>query len=294
MDDDKHPGAIAAKPTQETLPPAPKTAKEGMSRAISEGVLLLVASTAAYIACYLHEEAYASYFGIPQEFISLSITNLLTFAAGTVFIMIGLVHLLYQFSRLWEVTEGHDSAFAVFIKRRSFIFLLVVVAIAATRAEWRLLRGVFIVVVCILALDFFGPFDSKNRRMTGTYWQRFATLLGGENDWSSWLLGPKPTQFTVLCLTIFGAVAFFSLLMGRGQANSRSVFPVVESGGRTEVVLRRYGDQFVLAKYDPTQHRLNPEYRLVPVADLKETVKAKRLGALPEVKLEPVKPVGHR
>jgi hypothetical protein len=79
------------------------------------------------------------------------------------------------------------------------------------------------------------------------------------------------------------------LFLGILEGKYRSVFPTL-GDGKLEVVLRRYGDQFVLAKVDVDSHLLLPEFRLVKADELKDRLVMRRIGPLAKQELKQYRP----
>ncbi len=72
-------GSLSARPVGVNSTETNEPKKEKTSRLLSEGIILVAITAAAYVATYAYEFGYAFQFNIPSELITVSIQNLVYF-----------------------------------------------------------------------------------------------------------------------------------------------------------------------------------------------------------------------
>jgi hypothetical protein len=88
----------------------------------------------------------------------------------------------------------------------------------------------------------------------------------------------KQTNRVAIYIVIVLVAVAASKLEGYRQAKGRTVFPFL--GGTAEVILRRYGDSFVIGRIDQDSGKLLSEFRLVKADDMKDKIIMKNVGKL--------------
>lgn len=229
---------------------------------VSEALFLAGIPALAYAMSFLHEVAYCVRFEIPLNLIQLSTTTFLLVFSG---VIRGLWPLLFTINMLFlpvvRMLGGGP------IQRRLgrlavLAFLLMGIALLAKPPllAMAVLWGCFIVAGFF---EFVFPFITE-RRTTG-YVAKLAAQdttdqqINDGADLAIILLGSR--RFIIA--TIF-ALLIMSYARGMGDSINQRRFLIPESHPDT-VVLRHYGDYFILAKVDRTTATVRPHFVLLPV-----------------------------
>lgn len=268
----------------DSLQPAPVDQKSGSveSKLITEGVIILIGTALAYLASFLYEFGYSIHFGIPIEFINVTIQNILIYTVSLTIIFCLLVQWIDSILLMAQSGLDLERNFVLMFVKKYGMWLLVA-AIVILASGYDILAVVYFVINpgILIIFDFILPL-----------WRiGDATYLNGLRDILSRPLTPRyDTERGLFSNKTFKMAyawcAFICLLLtlcvitGRGTARTRSTFPVISSKDGIEVILRRYGDYFVLAKYDPEKRSLVGEFRLVAATEFKDPFTVKHLGGI--------------
>lgn len=233
---------------------------------LSEGVILGVASAYAYLATFLYEYGYCSYFAIPATLISPSLATVLiaTAAIGGVFVsslkLLGLSAPLFRAAR-----DPHRSPYHQFFGMNA---IFVVAAILLGTIYGFSIKGsaIFAGFVAVFELLYFGPvflFDRKKPLR-----ERFEPYSQGKPDqldlpilFMEWFGKTRVLPFMLL-----GFLLLVAYTVGQGEAIRKVRFLTLKSSPDF-VVLRNYGDSFIAARFDRKLKTISDELLILRFSD---------------------------
>ncbi len=267
-------GSLSARPVGVNSTETNEPKKEKTSRLLSEGIILVAITAAAYVATYAYEFGYAFQFNIPSELITVSIQNLVYFGA----MMIGFLLLFAQHIRmLVKLSEPVDEAklvtiYQFFIYKYGGIITVGIIVMLVSRWHWITL--IILVPVCLFAVK-----DLWHPRLSPGPSRREAIIrclkYEGKDHWQP--VDPQAQKVSGYVFLAVVTVAFFGLI-GFGEARGRSFFPFL--GDTNEAILRRYGDVLVIGRFDPQSGNLLNEFRVVKADELKERIVVRHIGSV--------------
>jgi len=266
-------GSLAAQSVGGTSVETNDPKKENTSRVLSEGIILVVLTAAAYVATFAYEFGYAFQFNIPTELITVSVQNLVYCGA----ILCACIFLGYKHLRmLLKLSEPVDdsqqlSIYQLFMLKWGVIVIICIIIMMVSRFHW-------ITWVAIGTLSLFVLKDLWHPHVSPGPPRREAMIRslksGAKDGWE--LVDPQAQRASVYVFLAVVTVSFFGL-MGFGEARGRTVFPFL--GDTNEAILRRYGDILVIGRFDLQSGYLLSEFRVVKADELKERIIMKRVGA---------------
>jgi hypothetical protein len=264
---------------------------------IESAILVLIFTTMAYIAAFTHEAAYLSYFGIPIEFVDVTLRELLFY--GVIFL--GFICVAISFSAFfWEFfLKNLPPA----LSRAVFALTLITVSLAALM----LLTGNYqaaLIAAClgpllligllfVLPMFKFSHMSSYKRRLAATY---AGSLSSDAFRAPSFLWLPIPTGIFALAACMVVSI-IFAFAVGEFRARIQTEFPVL---GPVDpcIVLRVSTEGYLCVAFDPLRRNAPDNFRFVDPkgADIHvvKIVRLKRVTAphrpLSEEKTGPEKP----
>ncbi len=261
-------------------------ANGAMGRLLNEGVALLLATGGSYVVAYAYEYRFASYYGIPIDFIYISMQNvLLAFIS-----ILGLAGFALHWFRNVVILSGmgpiaRSHGIAITLIRRHFIEIVIAVAVLTmTRFD----PGFYLLALGLVPLPLYTEMlmpplllmDPEIRRAAGVkgfhaYMRFWTGCLETPSPPEGVLESGKLTWVYIVFLSIMVPV-FVAGFLGHGEARRKVVFPFL--GESDEAILRRYGDMLVIGRFDRESGQLAGEYRTMKVEDFREPVVLKRIA----------------
>jgi hypothetical protein len=247
------------------------------SHRIDGAILVLIFTAIAYVAAFTHEATYLSYFGIPIEFVDVTLRELLLYGVFVLTFMFFAV----SFSTFpWEF----------FLKKlppalSKFVFICSLMAVAAT--AFMLLTGELsppmiagatgpLLIICLLfvvPIFRFRHLTSYRRRLTASYAESSASSAFAL---PSFLWLPVPKGFFALAACAIASIAL-AYAFGIFRARTQAEFPVVSRVGPC-VVLRVSTEGYLCAAFDPQTRTVLASFRFVDQKDA--DVQIMRIGHL--------------
>jgi len=237
------------------------------SKLFTEAMLLAIASAGAYMFAFLYERGYSSFFGIPTQFINVSLVNLLIFGAIVIAFMntsVLLFHSAFPFMR------PKHPYLAFYVPRFGLIFFLLVLVPFVLfgwerKIYWLALFGVWMFFVFLyLGLPLI------IHRGKGSWRDKFnAELQSGSQEVPNFIneVGGK-LGFNNLGL-IIGVLSMFSMLSGfagESEALRQKQF-LITNTVPAMAVLRIYGDNMICAPLDRSTHEIKKSFTILKVAE---------------------------
>jgi hypothetical protein len=213
-------------------------------------ILALILTTTAYVAAFTYEATYLSHFGIPIEFVDVTLRELLLYGATA----LGFMFVAIFFSAfLWEFfLKALPPALS------KIVFLFTLMAVAATALM--LLTGNFqpamiagaigplLLIICLLfviPIFRFSHMSSYKRRLMATY---AGSSPSDSFRLPSFLWLPVPNGvFPLAAGTVVSII--FAIAFGEFRARTQAEFPVLSSSVPC-VVLRVSSEGYLCAAID--------------------------------------------
>jgi len=266
-------GDNVKKPKGENATPKRSTIlKEGGSQAfpIWQSVISLtpIAVAVGFIMAYIYELGYCSIYGIPNEFIQLQSTNIISIVVK-VFLSFFLLFWVIFFLLLY-VNDPNRKRLGPISRRLLLIvfFILAYIGLAfgyyRAFQEWYLILPIF---VYFTALFFIGPLWTQ-KSVTGGYIEKLAAQDKAD----------RKTPYPLTLITknaggsTIGIVLFVSLLLllsyfsGEDTATRQEYF-LVPSTNENSVVLRIYGDELICTQLDNQSNKPNGNLFILKLDD---------------------------
>lgn len=251
----------------------------------------IVTPLVAYFCAYVYERGYASFFGIPLQFISLDIARIiysLIIVLATVlffvFIIGELIYTLFSdhISRLYQKPVGRSIITMMVV----FIFVLINFFGAGFALSTYIVLGVWVFIVF---LEFIFPLFEKIS--DSTYAEKFEQhkKIEASIPRISSLFGKHIGFVALLRLSsVFVLFMFlFSLAYNLGIREARKAREFLVVSGEVErVVLRIYGNNVILAPFDRSSRVVYPEFNILNIQEPDLILKEEKIGPL--VTVEPM------
>jgi hypothetical protein len=237
------------------------TAIEPRSRRIDGAILALILTTIAYVAAFTYEATYLSYFGIPIEFVDVTLRELLLYGV----IAFGFMFVAIFFSTfLWEAfLKSLPPPFSKIV----FIFTLMAVAVTAfmlltANFQPALIAGAIgpLLINCLLfaiPIFRFSHISGYRRRLIATY----AGLPTSDSFNPTFLWFPVPNGVFLLAACTIASI-MFAFAFGEFRARTRGEFPFLSSPGPC-VVLRLSSEGYLCAAIDPQKRTALGSFQII-------------------------------
>jgi len=238
---------------------------------VPEAIYVGVITAAAYLGSYLYELSYLGTFGIPPEFVEVTIPTLVA-TGGCVLTLALLVSQLMGF--MWQL-DGlgffhRDNGYGAFVKKWGLFILFGSVVAMIYKFTWysaapALLFAFSMVIDLVAPATLRGPGE--------TYGHRLAKWLeeperSEERQTMFRSKTARQVRGAIILITIF---SFISMFLGSLMAKTRTSFGFVGDFPEN-VIIRKYGDKYLLVAYDQVSGKFIKQFRLVDVALVQEAI----------------------
>jgi len=252
---------------------------ESRQTLLSEGLLIAGVSLAGYSIAFAYEAGYAGYYGIPWQFISLTLTNVLASIAGLL-VVLSLLFNLYNMAYILFCQGDTPHPAIVELARLGPLSLLLLGALFIFGVQWQAWSITLTPVALVFVFKFILPL--LTRRDKATYRAKLlaqkilAQSVSVPLDVVTKAYGNQPIQLFVS----IGCLVALAFLVGRAKAiNEKNYY--VDSSTPNVVILRFYGDTLVAHQYDPRENKLTGDLLVKKVSDKQQLqFKMKMLGHL--------------
>ena len=262
------------------------SAEKKFSLTLSEGILLAIGSSAAYLLTFQYEKGFASYFGIPPQFVSVGLLNVLYGAV----LLLAFIYVVFSFGNLSVAfIPTKYSVEPVFVRRILELWITLLPDFAVAYLHNNLLWWLLFVVGALL-LVFAGFVLPLFRNKTESSYikkleaeERKKQKTAGTPNLLS-LTVPKfgPKLSLILWYSLMSI--FLAAAAGESAAESQKEFLVTTIAPTNEVVLlRRYGDELIFAPFDRKTFQVQKTFLVVKVQDLKTLLILESIGPLKPV-----------
>jgi hypothetical protein len=258
---------------------SPDNKQENKSSIFTEAAWLAIASAVAYLSAFIYERGYVSYFGIPQEFINISLIHLLIFGAGILSLLWGVFAF---FDVVFPFIRPKHPYLAPLVPWIAVLFLLIVLIplfIFGWLGKWFFLftlTGWFLFVFVFLILPLItyrksGSWTERYNKKLESFSNRNQanTIQGGA--WQTFIdkrFGYRHAGFLIL-------LAFQGLILinlaGLTKAEKQEKF-LITNTTPAMVVLRVYGDNMICAPFDRSNKEIKKGFVILKIAEDKQLV----------------------
>lgn len=244
---------------------------------ITEGLLLLLLSGGAYLGTFMYELGYAAVFGIPRTLIEVNLSTLISVGGAALLVLLLFtqgVSIVASLDR--EGFFRPENGWGRYSLKWLVALIFVPIAFMVSRTWWTMIPT-FCYIFGIL-FDLFAAYSL--RRTDETYNQSLARWLTPlKEDLENKKEHLFRTEGSKKFLNALYAVAFLTVtcaLLGTWNAKTTNTYGFVNDN---EVILRRYGDNFLIGKFDTSKKLFRREFRLVPASDLKNKIVSRKMRA---------------
>jgi hypothetical protein len=228
---------------------------------LSEAIIVALASASAYYFSYTYEKAFLSYFGIPQQFITIDITTILSFGA----IIFGALILTFPALNMFTILLSRTkNEYLVRLVRPYWIFLFLILThfYFFGLDKWTLLIAYLVVCLFFIFFDFIFPLITQRGKKT--YTEKLQTQEEIESQFRSL---PQEVGIrygrdtaTLVMLLIMGYL--ISSNAGLAEAMHQKSFLFTNTQPQL-VVIRIYSDRLICAQYDDVNNEILPQFSII-------------------------------
>lgn len=213
---------------------------------ITEGIILAFCSVLAYFVAFLYDYGYAKYFGIPVEFINISITNIFIAVISLALFIFILILLLNLIIILMPERTGPIGKQILMLSPMYLYTFCILIIYAKHVNEW--LTAIVASVIITIFVFVFPLVTQKNKR---TYKEKLEAQDEIDRN--------IPTFFGYI-YRLLGKWGYYGLILvyivttasynaGRASAIDKKEYLVSSTKPET-VVLKSYGDTLICAYFD--------------------------------------------
>ena len=221
---------------------------------ISEGLIIATAPVVAYLYAFLYQGSFAAFFGIPLEFVTISLTTVCIVA-----VLLVCSFQMFFFTAYFVYLNLKDFRMQPEIRFRlaspSYAAIPTAIGVYYFRSNWRLWIGGLVTFLVIAGVHFGLPLITNRGKKT--YIEKLRGQDEVDNAADSPMmravqrLGPHTT--TAIILFLYGALISFGA--GYSDASKQKEFLMLRVEPEL-VVLRIYGDNLICAPLDRQTGRL--------------------------------------
>lgn len=246
---------------------------------LSEGVLLAIASSWAYLLAFYYEKGFASYFKIPIDFIGIGLVNILVLAAlviGGLLFLFPLMNLLIMFfpRNIHPVLSREFIPFGL-------IILLTIIQIylygMAGWIYWTVYLVMLIIIACVvfvLPLIFHRKKEGYVNKLEAQ--QQIDDGVSTLADQAAIRFGPNSLLIALILMLSIN----ISENAGRAAALRQTEFMVTNTVPEL-VVLQIYGDNMICAPFDRNTKEIQRKFSIIKMAsDSKLVLNLENIGPL--------------
>lgn len=244
---------------------------------ITDSIIVAISPIIAYLIVYSYEIGYAKTFGIPLEFISINFSSFFVIASSLLNIILIPFLVINIFIILFH---GSNNPIINQFKMYSHVYIMLIGVLFAYAPIWERIWPVFIFIIVFTAISFILPIFKHKEK--GKYLDRLRAQQEEEAqtvDVSHYVyrfLGKNGYHIFIFIIVIL----FLSNIAGESTALKKEEF-LISSDSSTTVVLRRYADNFIYAKYNENNKELYPNFNIVKIDSNDETeYSIKKIGPL--------------
>lgn len=233
-------------------------AQKNKSSWLTEGIVIAGLTVFSYTIAFVFEAGIADHFGIPFEFIEVSLTGIfvafITLLTGLLIIYV----LLEILNPLWvKLSDAIRRRLRLYF---GFFFAIIgsLIIAGGSIASLKIILIWFIVMVFI---DFIIP--ALSRKKGKSYVEKVQESHEADLQYDTFFdkliqnLQIDTRTFKIILFLIF--VIFLSFYSGLGKARKQKEFLVLQSD-KNQVVLRKYGDIFITTKVDRDKKELTKTF----------------------------------
>lgn len=250
----------------------------------SEGILLAIIPFLSYLTVFVYEFGFASYFGIPYEFIQPNFTSVCLVTTLIIGLLLFTFVMGYQVSViLLTILPIKDGPFLRAIKRIIWQVFGLLFFIFFWGKEWKEYTGPIITFSIIILIEFLWPLVTCRERKT------YSEKLMGQEEIER-RMDPIYRKFFDYInikfgrhnVSIFLLTALFLLFVyqvGLIKAKQREYFWQIE--GDQKIIIRIYGDNLICASFDTEKHILDNLLNIIKISpENKLSLKMMKVGRL--------------
>ena len=249
--------------------------EHSLSRHLTEGVVIIIATATAYSASYLYELRFNGYYGIPSEFIEVNIQNIIVFFCCSLVACLMAMQIGSFFPSFFLNQTNKEAA--VFYAKNWYLAVMAIIGLVLSNfSYWFFL---------MISLFFFGPsivnfLRAASKKPKIDFTGEFKIWVSTRGD--NFLIYKEfPVRRYYLILGCISVVLALCLAVGRLTAINKTNYSFLAES--SEVVLTRYGDRLVLGKLEQGSGKILPEFRLATIADIKGSIVTKWTGPIEAV-----------
>ncbi len=225
----------------------------------SEGILLAAIPFAGSLIAFCFEVGYLSYFDVPAEYIEVGFNRIFV-ATSILSLPVALLWIyLAQIIRFYEATDPLWHVIA-----RSMVYTLMPLIVALI-LRWSLFMplGMFAIFVAAYLIP---PALKPHREIS--YWERVRSEIKNEGNMPR-MKKSRSGQFADILfipLTVIFFLSAFCGYLGYSAASVATWHWVLEENPQS-IVVRKYGDLFILKQFDPASRTLGDSIQLRKLGD---------------------------
>jgi len=246
------------------------------------GILISLVTIITYILVYSYEYGYCHFFNIPVNLIEINLTSIFIIGSALLFVF----YLIFTVCWLVSIIIYKPSV-PKYINRMIIFnlpILLIVLGYVISYGKIQKEQYVYLGVILFLAV-FTLIFPLITQRKTKGYFNKLNKQEEHEAKLDKEIpslmtkvvrLVPRELFYLLFYLFISIAVAYNH---GDASAMKQTDFTVIKSQPEM-VILKKYGDNFIIAKYDSKNKSVANEFSIMNIADSNTEFKLEKIGPL--------------
>jgi hypothetical protein len=245
---------------------------------LSEATIIAVASASAYYFSYTYEKAFLSYFSIPQQFITIDITTILSFGA----IIFGALILIFPALNMFTIILSRTkNEYLGRLVRPYWIFLFLILAhfYFFGLEKWTLLITYLVVCLIFAFFDFIFPLITQ--RGMKTYTEKLHAQEEIESQFKSLPqeVSIKYGRDTALLVMLLIMGYLISSNAGLAEAMRQKSFLFTNTQPQL-VVLRIYSNRLICAQYDDVNNEILQQFSIIELGENTPALSLRSVGPI--------------
>ncbi len=238
------------------------TIKDSRPPYLTEGILLALATIAAYGFVYSYEKGVCDYYGLPSEVISIGLWHAIDFFVRSItfiYVTIGVVYYITFFYLKHNMTRRLGALPRTIVSKWATGLPILLAYLLYGRMSLGLLVFMGIAIFVFFMFDFGIPYLTRGEMK---WIDRI--IESEEAEWSSprlWDIVPRYVY--LFCLLIFGLMVGNNVVHSAGEkfAANRVQYHTLLDDGEEYAILRVYGNTFYGSLYDDDSKHLLGKFK---------------------------------
>ncbi len=267
--------------------------KKQHSKWLTDSILIAIMPVLAYLFAFVSEIGYATYFGIPFEFVAVNQATFFIVGGSLLglilvwFLIIRLILLLKKSNLLWKASNEKKQMLLLVMRLcwpMPIVLSYLLLDLNYHLPFWSFLLSLWPIIVAILicwgvvALFEFMVISQKHPEKT-SFREKLALQESGELGFDIFVIHNIKVDFLIVLFIFWlGTIPYMNSYI---QASLQKEFLLFRIAPNNElVVLRIYGDNLICAPFDRIGHNVETKFMNLKTTDIKTMLSLEQIGPL--------------